>query len=160
MRGYLRYLRSRWVDVVVPVGLVLLALVPLHPVYASSRLLAAALGGAVLGTLVATLGAWRRWSTLTVLAATLVAAVVGSSLGAPTTALAGVVPTPQTLGAVGSGAVTSWKQVVTLAPPLGAVGNTLTAPYLLALLATLVAVTVSVRTKRPAWGLLAPAVVL
>lgn len=160
MSGYLRYLRSRWVDVVVPVGLVLLALVPLHPVYASSRLLAAALGGAVLGTLVATLGAWRRWSTLTVLAATLVAAVVGSSLGAPTTALAGVVPTPQTLGAVGSGAVTSWKQVVTLAPPLGAVGNTLTAPYLLALLATLLAVTVSVRTKRPAWGLLAPAVVL
>ncbi len=160
MSGYLSFLRARWVDVLVPAGLVLLALVPLVPVFASGRLVAAAAGGAVLGTLVATLGAWRRWSTLTVVAATLVVAVVGSALAAPTTALAGIVPTPQTLGAVGSGAVTSWKQIVTLAPPLGAGGNVLTAPYLLALLAALVAVTVSVRTRRPAWGLLAPAAVL
>ncbi|QDB78910.1 transglutaminase domain-containing protein [Georgenia wutianyii] len=160
MSPYLALLRARWVDVLVPFALVLLALVPLLPVFGTGRLVAAAVGGAVLGTLVATLGAWRRWATLTVLAALLVAAVLGSSLGAPTTALAGVVPTPQTLGAVGSGAVTSWKSVVTLAPPLGAVGNTLTAPYLLALLATVVAVTVSLRTRRPAWALLAPAVVL
>ncbi|PYG01641.1 Transglutaminase-like superfamily protein [Georgenia satyanarayanai] len=160
MSDYLALLRARWIDVVVPVGLVLLALIPFMPVFGSARLVAAALGGAVLGTIVATLGAWRRWTTLTVVAATLGATVLGSSLGAPTTALAGIVPTPQTLGAVGSGAVTSWKQIVTLAPPLGAVGNTLTAPYLLALLATLVAVTVSLRTHRPAWALLAPAVVL
>ncbi|WP_324651203.1 transglutaminase-like domain-containing protein [Georgenia sp. H159] len=160
MSGFLAFLRARWVDVLVPVGLVLLALVPLVPVFASGRFYAAAVGGAALGALVAGLGAWRRWTTLTVLAATLVAAVLGSSLGAPTTALAGVVPTPQTLGAVGSGAVTSWKQVVTLAPPLGAGGNTLTAPFLLALVASLVAVTVSLRTRRPAWALVAPAVVL
>ncbi|WP_413452748.1 transglutaminase domain-containing protein [Georgenia phoenicis] len=160
MSDYLALLRARWADVVVPLGLVLLALVPLVPVFGSGRLVAAAVGGAVLGAVVATLGAWRRWTTLTVVAATLGAAVVFSSLAAPTTALGGIVPTPQTIGAVGSGAVTSWKQVVTLAPPLGAVGNTLTAPYLLALLATLVAVTVSLRTRRPAWALVAPALVL
>ena len=160
MTGYLGLLRSRAVDVLVPAGLVLVALTPLVPAFASARLAAAAVGGVLLGTLVATLGAWRRWTTLTVLAATLAAAVLGSSLGAPGTALAGVVPTPQTVGAVGSGAVTSWKEIATLAPPLGAVGNLLTAPYLLALLASLVAVTVSLRTRRPAWALVAPAVVL
>src|SRR5690625_101704 len=158
--SYLRLLRSRVLDVLVPAGLVLLALLPLVPVYASGRLAAAAVGGVLLGTLVATLGAWRRWTTLTVLAALLVAGVLGSSLGAPGTALAGLVPTPQTVGAVGSGAVTSWKQVLTLAPPLGAVDNLLTAPYLLGLLAALVAVTVSLRTRRPAWALVPPAVVL
>ncbi|HLV05667.1 MAG TPA: transglutaminase-like domain-containing protein [Actinomycetaceae bacterium] len=160
MSSYLRLLRSRVLDVLVPAGLVLLALLPLVPVYASGRLAAAAVGGVLLGTLVATLGAWRRWTTLTVLAALLVAGVLGSSLGAPGTALAGLVPTPQTVGAVGSGAVTSWKQVLTLAPPLGAVDNLLTAPYLLGLLAALVAVTVSLRTRRPAWALVPPAVVL
>ncbi len=160
MKAYLAVLRERWVDVLVPSLLVLLALVPLVPVFASGRLVAAAVGGVLLGALVASLGAWRRWTTLTVLATALAAAVLGSALGAPTTALAGIVPTPQTLGAVGSGAVTSWKQIVTLAPPLGAVGNALTAPYLLALVATLLAVTVSLRTRRPAWALLAPAVVL
>ncbi|MEE6282399.1 transglutaminaseTgpA domain-containing protein [Georgenia sunbinii] len=158
--SYLQLLRSRWLDVVVPAVLVLLALVPLLPVYASGRLVAAAVGGVLLGTAVATLGAWRRWSTLTVLAAMLGAVVVGSSLAAPSTALAGVVPTPATIGAVGSGAVTVWKQVVTIAPPLGATGNTLAAPYLLALVASLVSVTISVRTRRAAWALLLPAVVL
>lgn len=158
--SYPQLLRSRWLDIVVPVGLVLLALVPLLPVYASPRLAVAALGGALLGTLLATLGAWRRWSTLTVLGGLLAAVVLGSGLAAPASALAGVIPTPATVGAVGSGAVTVWKQVVTIAPPLGATGNTLAAPYLLALVGTLVTVTVAVRTRRPAWALLVPALVL
>src|SRR5699024_2643845 len=42
----------------------------------------------------------------------------------------------------------------------GAGGNTLAAPYLLSLVATLVSVTVALRTRRPAWALVAPAVVL
>jgi len=157
---FLAFLRARWVDVTVPVALVLLALLPLVPVFATGRLAAAAIGGALLGALVAALGAWRRWTTLTVLAAAMAALVLGSALGAPRTALLGIVPTPQTIGAVGSGIVTSWKQVITVAPPLGASGAMLTAPYLLALGATLIAVTISLRTRRPAWALPAPAVVL
>ncbi len=160
MSELLGYLRSRRVDVSVPVALVLLALVPLVPVFATGRLVAAAVGGALLGALVAVLGAWRRWTTLTVVAASLVALVLGSALGAPRTALLGLVPTPPTIGAVGSGVVTSWKQVITVAPPLGAGGGMLTAPYLMALVAALVAVTVSLRTRRPALALPAPAAVL
>ncbi|MEE6295118.1 transglutaminase-like domain-containing protein [Georgenia wangjunii] len=160
MSGLVAYARRRWVDAAVPVALVLLALVPLGPVFASGHLVAAVVGGALLAAAVALVGAWRRWSTLTVLGAGFVALVAGSALGAPTTALAGLVPTPATLGAVGSGFVTGWKQVVTLAPPLGASGNVLAAPYLLAFVATLVAVTVSLRAKRPAWALVAPGLAL
>lgn len=83
MTGYLGLLRSRAVDVLVPAGLVLVALTPLVPAFASARLAAAAVGGVLLGTLVATLGAWRRWTTLTVLAATPLPGDFATGIGSP-----------------------------------------------------------------------------
>ncbi|PFG41279.1 transglutaminase superfamily protein [Georgenia soli] len=155
-----RVLARRRVDVAVLSALVLLALVPFVPVFGTAHLVAAAVGGVVLGAAVAVVGAALRWGVLPVLAALAVVLLVFSALGAPTTALGGVVPTPETLGAVGRGVVTSWKDVVTVLPPLGAGGNLLTAPFLLAVVAALVSVTVALRTRRPAWALVPPAVVL
>jgi hypothetical protein len=160
MNALKQLLARRWVDIAVLSGLVLLALVPFLPVFGTARLVAAALGGVLLGAAVAVVGAARRWGVLPVLAAVAVVLVLFSGLGAPTTALAGIVPTPETIGAVGQGVVTSWKDIVTVLPPLGAGGNLLTAPYLLGLVATCVSVTVAIRTRRPAWALVPPAVVL
>ncbi|MPV37182.1 transglutaminase family protein [Georgenia subflava] len=153
-------LSRRWVDVTVLACLVLVALVPFVPVFGSARLVVAALGGVLLGAALALVGAVRRWGALTMLAAGAVVLVVFSSLGAPTTALGGVVPTPETVGAVGRGVVTSWKEIVTVLPPLGAGGAMLTAPYLLGLVATCTAVTVALRTRRPLWALVPPLLVL
>ncbi|WP_341358128.1 transglutaminase-like domain-containing protein [Georgenia sp. M64] len=153
-------LARRLPDVAGPALLVLLALVPLLPVFGSARLVAAAVGGVLAGTALAVVGAARRWGALTLLAATAVALVLLSPLAAPTTALGGLVPTPETIGSVGRGVVTSWKEVVTVAPPLGDGGARLTAPYLLGLVAALVAVSVALRTRRPALALVAPVLVL
>ncbi|GAA4432677.1 transglutaminase-like domain-containing protein [Georgenia halophila] len=153
-------LAQRWVDVAVIATLVVVACVPLQAVFGTARLAVAVVGGVLLGTAVAVVAAGRRWGVLPVLAGVLVLFVVFSALGAPETALGGVVPTPETIGAVGRGVVTSWKDVVTILPPLGAGRNMLTAPYVVALVASCVAVTVALRTRRPASALVVPAVVL
>ncbi|GAA1640313.1 transglutaminaseTgpA domain-containing protein [Georgenia ruanii] len=153
-------LRRHGADLVVLPLLVLLALVPLGPAFGSGHLVAAAVGGVLLGAAVAVAGAVLRWGAWTVLAAAVVVLTLGAALAAPTTALGGVLPTPDTVGAVGRGVVTSWKEIVTVLPPLGAGGAMLTAPYLLAFAGTLVALTVALRTARPAWALLAPGLVL
>ncbi|MFH5823503.1 transglutaminase-like domain-containing protein [Georgenia sp. AZ-5] len=153
-------LRARGADVAVLTALVLLALLPLWPVFATGHLVAAVVGGALLGAGLAVVGALLGWGALTVAAGAVVTLAACSALGAPTTALGGAVPTPATLGAVAQAAVTSWKQLVTVLPPLGAHGGVLTAPYLLAFVATLAAVTIALRTSRPAWALLPPALAL
>ncbi|KAE8763110.1 transglutaminaseTgpA domain-containing protein [Georgenia thermotolerans] len=153
-------LRRHGADLVVLPLLVLLALVPLGPAFGTGHLVAATVGGALLGAGVAVAGAVLRWGASTVLAAAVVVLTLCSALAAPTTAVGGVVPTLATVGAVGRGVVTSWKEIVTVLPPLGAGGAVLTAPYLLAFTGTLVALTVALRTARPAWAVLAPGLVL
>ncbi len=158
--GLTDLIARRWVDIAVVTLLVVVAHTPLLPVFGTIRLPIAVVAAALLGTVVATVGAARRWGPIPVLAALLTGFVAFSALGAPTTALAGAVPTPETLGAVGRGVVTSWKDIVTILPPLGAGRNMLTAPYLIALVASCVAVTLALRTRWPALALIPPLLVL
>jgi transglutaminase-like putative cysteine protease len=147
------------VDVVVLVGALGFALAPLGPAFGLRALAPAVIGGLVLGTGAATLGAWRRWSALSVVAVVVVAYfVAGGALAAPGTTVAGVVPTARTLGALAAGAATSWKQVLTLQPPLGATGTLLAAPYLLALVGAAAAMATTLRVRTPARAALAAAV--
>lgn len=139
------------VDVVCLVGMLALALVPLLAVYGGLVALPALVGGLVLGTGVAVLGAARRWSALTVVALVLVVFVLfGGPLAAPSTTVAGVLPTPSTVVELARGAVTSWKQVLTLQPPIGSSGSLLVAMLLLALVGSAVAVSVALRARRGA----------
>ncbi|WP_246169422.1 transglutaminase-like domain-containing protein [Actinotalea subterranea] len=143
---------------------VLLALLPLLPVFGARAALPPAVGGVVLGSGLALLAARRRWPAMVTSAAAVVLYLVaGAALAAPTTALAGVVPTPTSLALLLTGAVTVWKQVLTLDPALGGSGNLLVAPYLLAYAGTVIAVTVARRAeprRAGAWAALAPVVVL
>ena len=134
------------VDTAVLVGALALVLAPLLEVYGGNTALPAIAGGLLLGSTLALVGAWRRWTALTVVAAALVTyALVGGALAASTTTVAGVVPTPSTILALARGAVTSWSQVVTLQPPLGAGGTMLVAALLLAFVGSLAGVAVAVR---------------
>lgn len=143
-----RSLASGTLDAVVLVGVLALVLWPLLEVYGGSTALPAVAGGLLLGTLLALAGAWARWSALSVVAVALATyALAGGALAAPTTTVAGVVPTPQTVLALARGAVTSWSQVVTLQPPLGSGGTLLVAPLLLAYVGSLVAVATAVRVR-------------
>ena len=136
------------VDVGCLVGTLALALTPLLEVYGGLTALPALAGGLLLGTSVALLGAARRWSAITVVAAVVVVFVLaGGALAAPSTTVAGVVPTPQTAVALARGAASTWKQVLTLQPPVGSEGTLLVAAYLLALVGSCLAVSVALRAR-------------
>lgn len=153
------FTRERVVAIAVPVALIVIAMAPLHEVYLTPAMWVTVGGGALLGSALATVGAQRRWPTLTVLAFALPTFFLFGALAAPTTALGGVLPTLTTWQLMGRGVVTVWKQVLTVAPPLGTTGAMLLLPYLLAFFGSLVAVTISLRAKRWSLSLLVPAVV-
>jgi len=150
---------QRVVATLVPVALIVLGLAPLHQVYLTAALWVTIAGGAALGTAIAIAGAQRRWPTLTVLAFALPAFFLFGALAAPSTAIGGVLPTLTTWQLMGVGVVTVWKQVLTIAPPLGATGVLLLLPYLLAFFGSLIAVTISLRARRWSLSLLVPVVV-
>jgi len=146
-------------DVLVLVVAVALALTPLLPAYGASAVLPALVGGIVLGAAVTVAGALRRWSALVVVAVLVGAyALAGGALAAPTTTVGGVLPTPTTLLALARGAASTWKQVLTLQPPVGAGGTLLVAAFLLALVGTAATLTLTLRVRRPAVASLAAVV--
>ena len=134
------------VDVVVLVAALGLALLPLLPVYGIRPVLLPVVGGLVLGAAVAVAAARRGWGGLVTTALAVVTYLVaGAVLAVPTTAVLGVVPTPRSITLLLTGAVTVWKQVLTLDPALGGSGNLLVAPYLLALAGAALSLSIALR---------------
>ncbi|MCL3863200.1 transglutaminase domain-containing protein [Actinotalea sp. K2] len=152
------------VDVSVLLGALVVALLPLWPVYGFRAVLVPIVGGLVLGAGLASVAARRAWpATVTAVLGIAVYLVAGGALVAPATTVGGVVPTLGSLTALLTGVVTVWKQVLTLDPSLGASGNLLTAPYLLAFAGSLGAVSIALRAtprRAGAWAALVPFAVL
>ncbi len=151
--------RRAVVDTAVLVVLLALAVTPLLPVYGGTAALPALAVGLVAGTALAVVGAWGRWAAwlVTVVAIALVVVLGAPLTGAPT--LAGLIPTPSGAGQVLTASFTTWKDALTLDPPLGGTGDVLLAPFLLTFLGALVALTLALRTRRTV-GALAGVVVL
>ncbi|WP_051681699.1 transglutaminase family protein [Cellulomonas sp. HZM] len=129
-------------------GALALALYPLLDVYGGTAAVPAVVGGLVLGGGAAVLAAVRRWSAVA-LGAVLVVVyfLAGGALAAPTTTVAGIVPTMATLRTLAAGVATSWQQVLTLQPPIGASGGLLVAPFLLALVGSVLAIGIALRAR-------------
>lgn len=141
------------VDVVVLVVALALALLPLMPLYGTAAVLPPVVGGLLLGAVVAVVAARRRWSGLVTTAVVVVVYVLaGAALAAPTTTVLGVLPSLRSVLLLLTGAVTVWKQVLTLDPALGAAGNLLVAPYLLALAGAAGSVSIALRAGAPDGG--------
>ena len=117
-------------------------------------------GGIVIGTLVALAGARWRWNPLEVLLAAIISYLLtGGPLALPTTTGRGGVPTMATLQGLVVGAVTSWKDLLTIAPPAASFVGPGIVPYLSGLLCSLVAVTIALRAgRRRGWALVPVAV--
>ncbi|WP_275006240.1 transglutaminaseTgpA domain-containing protein [Promicromonospora iranensis] len=125
------------------------------PVWGSLGYLLPTIGGAVVGLLVAWVGAWRRFPAVTVTAlAVLGYLVFGGALALPHTTIAGVVPTLDTLRELLLGSVEGWKQFITTVPPMRSFPDLAVVPYLLMLLVALVAGTISWRAKHAVWAVL------
>ncbi len=136
------------VDVAVLVLALALAVLPLAPAYAGGVAVLPLAGGLAVGAVVAVVAARGRWSALSTLAVLLVVWVAaGGALAAPSTTVAGVVPTGETVRTLLAGVVTVWKEMLTLRAPLGAGGGLLVAPYALATAGAAAAVSVALRGR-------------
>ncbi|WP_235562939.1 transglutaminase-like domain-containing protein [Microbacterium sp. Root53] len=136
----------------------LLLLVPVigfWPTFGGPAVLIAGLGGLALGLGIAVVGTLRRWGVLLLAAAVVVAYFVfGAAFALPHTALLGVIPTLETLRLLAVGVVTSWKSLLTTVAPVSYEDGHLIVPFLLILIFTVLAASLALRVRPPAWALL------
>lgn len=117
--------------------------------------LTAAGAGVGVGLLIAAASTRWSWDTLSTLAVLLVAYfLVGGPVALPSTVRWGVVPTTDTLLTLVRGAVSSWKDLLTLTPPASSYVGPALVPWISGLCCALGAGLVSVRWGRPLLGIL------
>lgn len=137
------------------------AMVPWWPVYESAAFVLAAGVAILAGTAVAVVGAIRSWPSWAVVSGVAAAyLVLGVPAAVPGGTFAGVLPTAEGLVELVAGTALSWKQLVTIAVPVGSYQALLVPPFLLALAASATAVSIALRTARPAAAALPPALLL
>src|SRR6478735_180850 len=144
-------------DVAVIVVLVAGAGLLLGPAYGGTRYLVALALGALAGGLSALVPALLRWpGWTTVPMAAVLYLLFGAVAAVPGSAVGGVLPSVESIRLLGLGVVTSWKQMLTVAVPVGSSGALLVPAYLSALLCAAVGSVIATRSARPGWALLAP----
>ncbi|MHA7306144.1 transglutaminase-like domain-containing protein [Arthrobacter sp. TMN-49] len=122
--------------------------------------LVAGFGAIVLGLAVAALGAHWRLGTITLAGlAFAVYMIFGSALAASGAAIMGFIPSLDSLRGLLLGIMLSWKQLLTLAPPVGISVEVMVVPYLSAFVAAVVAGTLAWRLRSAYWAMI-PVVVL
>ncbi|MEH0110233.1 transglutaminase domain-containing protein [Tersicoccus sp. MR15.9] len=128
---------------------------------AQPRFVVAVVGALVLGLAVAAAGArWRLGELWVVGLAVVGYLVAGPGLAAPAEAGAGVFPTLEAWRVLVFGVVQSWKDFLTVAPPVGVARGMLIVPFLCVYVGAIVAGTLAWRVRHPAWALLPVTAVL
>ncbi len=136
-------------------GLLVLAALSHGAVFGDASGYIAAVGGVIIGTLVALLAARFRlgWflTALSVLAAYL---LTGGPLALSSTTTAAVIPSVETIKMLVLGVVTSWKDLLTVQPPAGSFVGPAIMPFASGVICSVMAVTIIARTKRPLFALI------
>lgn len=148
--------RRRWLlDLGVIAALLLVGIVGWWPTFGGPVFLVATLGALVLGLAIAALTAWRGWGILVTAALTIGAYFVfGSALALPHLAIFGVIPSLESLRHLAFGVIVSWKQLLTTVAPVAASDGHLIAPFLLVLVLSVLAASLALRLRQPAWALI------
>ncbi|MBF4562746.1 transglutaminase domain-containing protein [Microbacterium sp. VKM Ac-2870] len=141
--------------------LLTVSIIGFAPTFDSAQYLVAGVGGLLLGLALAEVGARWRWGVLSLFGATIgVYFVFGGALALPHTALAGFIPTLNTLQQLAIGTVTSWKQLLTTVPPVAASDGHLVVPFILLLVGGVLTGSLARRARQTAWALLPALIVL
>ena len=149
LRATLLPSRDDLVDLGFTVLLVGLALWGLRTVFFGWEWILAAVGGLLLGLLVAHLvTAFRLPSVVTLLGLAAAYLVFGGPLAVRDHLALGVFPTGRTFRDLASAAVHGWKRLLTLLPPVDATVSLLALPLIVGLVAAAVTYTVARRTGR------------
>jgi hypothetical protein len=139
----------------------LAAMIPWWPTYESGAFVLAAFVAVAAGSAVGLLGAayvWPSWAVASGVAAAFL--VLGVPVAVPSRAHGGILPTAEGLVELVAATALSWKQLVTISVPVGSYQALLVPPFLLGLIASAVAVTIALRTRRPALAVVPPAILL
>ncbi|GGD00877.1 hypothetical protein GCM10011512_29670 [Tersicoccus solisilvae] len=155
-------LRPAVLDAVALGALLWLAALGFETTFGSHPRFFVSVGGAlVLGLAIAAAGArWRLGEPWMIGLAVVGYLVAGPGLAAPVEAGAGVLPTPDAWRVLVFGVVQSWKDVLTVAPPVGVARGMLVVPFLCVYLGAITAGTLAWRVRRAVWALLPVAVVV
>ena len=138
----------RSVDLLVMACLFVLAIPGFHHVYGGVQYLLTGVMALVLGTLVALIGARWRWGALRITPLLLlVYFLFGPMFAAPTRAMWGVIPSPGALWELLKAPISSWKSVLTVAPPVGSAQGVLAVVWISVLLLSLLGTTVVMRSR-------------
>lgn len=125
------------VEVIVVALCVGFSLMPMLPSYGTDVALYAIIAGVLCGALTVLVGAFARWALpVTLLVGFGVYVIVGGAVAFGRELVAGLVPSRHSITSMLVGIVTSWKEALTLEPPLGANDGVLILPFLLAFLGT------------------------
>lgn len=138
-----------------------IALYAFDAAYGGTSYLLAGSVGLVLGQVVAWWCARTRQPVIVVAAGAVLAFFLfGGAVAVPDHALLGVLPSVGSVGDLIDGAVQGWARLITTTPPVGDASNLLVVPYLCAMVAGVVSVSVALRSRRPHFALLAPVAML
>ncbi|MCB0893719.1 MAG: transglutaminase domain-containing protein [Propionibacteriaceae bacterium] len=133
--------------VVLAAVLATLAMVPLAPVFDDPRYWLAVGGGVLVGGAVAVLGARVRAGSLLTFGFGLLGYLAfGAAFAVRESAIAGFMPSLATLRDLVLNVVFGWKQLLTVSVPLNGADHLFGMPYLIALIATAVSVSLALRT--------------
>ena len=122
--------------------------------------LAAGLGGVLLGLAIAAANARFRLGLLITTALAFGGyMVLGTALAVPDAAIAGFIPSLESLRTLLLGVVFSWKDMLTVGVPVGTAGGVLIVPFLSSLITAVAAGVLTWRVRSPYWPLL-PVLVL
>ncbi len=133
----------------------------LAPSYGGWRWLLALVAGVVIGLAAGFVPVLAKWPAIASVAIGIVGyLLVGPTVATPRSAVAGFVPGPESLRLLALGVVSGWKQVLTVADPVGFGGGLLIPAMLIGLIPAVAAAVIAGRSRRPLWALVAPATVL
>ena len=153
----LRHIPDGLVDAAFVVGLGMLGLVGLEPVYGGVAYLGVGTLGLLLGVAVTELA--RRWNSPLLaefLVGLVVFVLVGGAVAVRGQSIAHVLPTLSTLRSLGHVGVYGWKELLTTAPPVGNTSHLLAIPYVIGLIAGVASQSIARRTSSLAWPLSGP----
>ncbi|MCL2481811.1 MAG: DUF3488 and transglutaminase-like domain-containing protein [Propionibacteriaceae bacterium] len=143
------------VDAAAVTVLLTAALAGFWPVFGGPGFIRPVVIGVVVGAGAAWLGAWRRWSTVTMAVATVVAYFVfGTAAALWNRGIAGLVPNIACVKTLVFSSVSVWRQFVTATTPVATFYPFMLVPFIVALVASVGAFTAAWRAKRPAVALI------
>ena len=125
-----------------------IASIALWPIYHNTALIAMVAVTTVVGSLIAILGAYFRWSAPILMGSTVVAFLLfGVPLAVPSESIAGLFPSASGLVDLIAGVALGWKQLLTISLPVGSYQALLVPFYTLVLVLTVLSLTIALRTK-------------